>query len=587
MENVVSVSIKAVMANPDLMTGDNINALTGGHGGLTIATACAANCIATDILKGKDIMIKARNHPEIEADQVLRESIEIAKKAGAFAANAALLSASLLYFAGANARIGCPGGNRKLGASARMIAGAEKGGVLLIPAGKSTNKITAFPAVHAIYHAAMEGNLTSVKGEELPTLGPMYGHGPLAQDYVFPEICKNAARIGTEAMVKAQSGVGMKPNMIVSAILGTAATMEILHPDAELEVQQDGKWIMTDTSEMTGRFAANAINLPGKLHFRGTGEEMDSARLVGDLGLIFKDIGIPSVVGMLQFAEILASVEELGNFGAGVSGGPLCGPMPHQIGADCVIALRVLSQTKSPSKAMEAVRVNKEKFLDPETAMIAANTVARKAHSFYPGPVTEAIVEATEKVTLDAVESRVQQSYELLKTGHNISDVVKGFEDARKKKVETSASAMFSSMLGKDVQINILKMKTGARLPPNLTEYYGFDLDADVEVTIDKQKMLLRGLSQNIIPDMVIRGNNEYSNVLPLAAVPVIELMLSAHTIVNITAPCAVACALKIADPESAAYEAEKAAYITAAIPGTRSRARKVGELALQMINKM
>ena len=88
--------------------------------------------------------------------------------------------------------------------------------------------------------------------------------------------------------------------------------------------------------------------------------------------------------------------------------------------------------------------------------------------------------------------------------------------------------------------------------------------------------MLLRGLSQNIIPDIVIRGNREYAGVLPLAVMPVIELMMSAHTIVNITAPCAVACAMKITDPESAASEAEKAAYITAAIPGARSRARKV-----------
>ena len=586
MNKVVSTSIKAVMANPDLMTGDNINALIGGHGGLTIATACAANSIATDILKGKNIMITARNRPEIEADQVLNGSIEIAKKAGAFAANAALLSASLLYFAGANARMGCPGGNRKLGASARMIAGAEKGGVLLIPAGKSMNKITAFPAVHAIYHAAMEGKLTKVKGEDLPLLGPMYGHGSLAQDFVFPDICENAARIGTEAMVLAQSNLGMKPNMIVSAILGTAATMEILHPDADFEVKRDGKWVKTDTSEMTGRYAAHTIKLPDKLHFRGTGEELDSARIVGDLGLMFKDIGTPSVVGMLQFAEILASVEELGNFGAGVSGGPICGAMPHQIGADCVIALRVLSQTKSPSKAIEAVRVNKEKFLDPETANIAANTIARKAHSFYSGPVTEAIIKATEKVTHDAIEGKVKKSYELLKTGHSVSNVVKGFEDIRKKTVEASASTMFSGMLGKDVKIKIKKMKAGARLPPNLSEYYGFDLNADVELTIDKKKMLLRGLSQNIIPDIVIRGNKEYSSVLPLATIPVIELMMSAHTIVNITAPCVVACAMKIMNPESAAAEAEKAAYITAAIPGTRSRAKKVGELVLQMMNK-
>ena len=138
--------------------------------------------------------------------------------------------------------------------------------------------------------------------------------------------------------------------------------MEILHPDAEFEVERGGEWVKTDTVEMTGRCASHVINLPEKLHFRGTGEELDSARLVGDLGLMFKDIGTPSVVGMLQFAELLAGVEELGGFGGGESGGPICAAMPHQLGADCVVALRVLSQTKSTDKAVEAVRVNQGSF---------------------------------------------------------------------------------------------------------------------------------------------------------------------------------------------------------------------------------
>jgi hypothetical protein len=582
MEKEVSVSIEAVLSNPDLMTGDNISALVGGHGGLVVATASAANSIGNDILKGRDIMLRAKNRPELEVDSVLRNSINAAKGAGAIPANAALLSATLLYLAGTNARVGCPGANRKLGASARMISGADKGGVLLVPIGKSTNKITAFPAVHAIYHASMEGKLTKVKGSELPLLGPLYGHGSLSQDYVFPELCENAARIGTEAMINAQSGMGMMPNNFVSAILATAATMEILHPDAEFEVKKDGNWVTTDTSEMAGGAAAKTAKLPGKLHFKGTHEELGTARVIGDLGLMFKDIGTPTVVGMLAFAEIMGCLEESGS---GAGGGPLCAPMPHQIGADCAIVLRALSQTKSVEKAAELVKAGKATYLDPEMGMVAANTISRKIHGLNPGPVTQAIIDATSADTRRAVEKRAEESYKQLKSGKSVSEVVKSLDDGRVHVVEKSASKMFSAMLGKDVEIKVKKLAAGARMPADMVKYYGFDIDADVEVSIAGQKMLLKGVTQNIIPDIVIRGDKTYKDVLPLAAIPLLELCLSAHTIINLTVPTAVACAMKISTPEQAATDAEKAAYVTAAIPGTQPRARKVGELALRMMN--
>jgi len=583
MRKEISVSVEAVLSNPDLMTGDNINALTGGHGGLVIAMASAANCIGNDILKGKDIMLRAKNRPEIEVDEILRNAIGAAKGAGAIPANAALLSATLLYLAGTNARVGCPGANRKLGASARMIAGADKGGVLLIPLGKSTNKITAFPAVHAIYHAAMEGKLTKVKGADLPLLGPLYGHGSLSQDYVFPELCGNAARIGTEAMITAQSGMGMMPNPFISAVLATAATMEILHPDAEFEVMKDGKWVSTDTSEMTGEAAAKTAHLPEKLHFKGTNEELSTARVVGDLGLMFKDIGTPTVVGMLAFAEIMGCLAESGS---GAGGGPLCAPMPHQIGADCAVVLRAISQTKSVERAAELVKLNKMSYLDPEMGMVAANTISRKIHGINPGPVTQAIIDATNAETRKAVERRAEESYAQLKAGKSVGDVVKSLDDGRRMTVEGSASKMFSGMLGKEVKVKVVKLTSGARMPHEMMKYYGFDIDADVEVSIDGQKIMMSGITQKIIPDIVIRGDNTYKDLLPLAAIPLLELCLSAHTIINLTTPTAVACAMKLTTPENAATAAENASYVTAAIPGTQPRARKVGELAVKMMKK-
>jgi len=588
MEKVVSASIKAVLSSPDLMTADNISALTKGHGGLNIAAMCVANAIASELLEGRNIMMKALNLPEIEVDQVIRKGVEAAKLAGAIPANAALLTASLIYIAGANVRVGCPGGNRKLGASARMIAGADKGGVLLIPAGKSTNKITAFPALHAIHHAMMEGKLTKVQGATLPggVGGPLYGHGALAEDFVLPELTENIARIGTEAMLEAYSGMGMRLNPFMSAILATAATMELVHADAEFEVEHDGSWVKTDTAEMTGRVAARTAKLPEKLHIRGTDEEFDTARLIGDIGLMFKDIGTPTVVGILAFQEIFACFKESGTIGTGAGGGPMCPPLAHQGVTDSAIILRILAQTKSIGEGIKAVKKNKETFLDPELANVSSHTIARKAAQVMPGPITDAIIRATEKAALNAVTRRAEKTFGSLNRGQRLSEIVREFESERVREIETRTASFASQRMGKKIEIKVKKLCGGARRPSAFAKkYYGFDIDADVEITIEGKKVLLEGLSHKVIPDAVLNKKEELYNVISIAALPVLELSMSPHTIINIIVPVAVACAMKRANPEEAAREAEEAAYITASIPGTKSRAGKVGELALQMMS--
>jgi hypothetical protein len=571
------------------MTIDNISALAKGHGGLNIAVMCAANAIASEILEGRDFRIKPRNLPEIEADIVIRKGVEAAKLAGAVPANAALLTASLIYLAGSRARAGCPGGNRKLGASARMIAGADKGGVVLIPAGKSTNKITAFPAVHAIHHAMMEGRLTKVQGAKLPggVGGPFYGHGALGEDFVFPELTENIARIGTEAMLNGYSGMGMRPKPFISSILATAATMELLHPDAEFDVEQEGVWSKTDTTLMAGRAAANTVNFPETLHLRGTDEEFDTARLIGDLGLMFKDIGTPTVVGMIAFHEIFACFKESGILGTGGSGGPICGPQVHQGVADCVIILRVLAQTKSVNGGIQAVKKNKETYIDPEMAMVAGNTIARKADQVFTGPVTQAMIQATEKETLKAVTKRTKEAFESLSAGKSLADVVKDFEDKRVKTVEKGIASFFGQRIGKKVEVSIKKIQGGARRPDDFSrKYYGFDIDADVEIGIEGKKVLLEGFSHKVIPDAVINKNEEFLDVIPIASAAVHELMISPHTIINIIVPVAVACAMNKKKPKEAAQDAEKAAYITASIPGAKSRARKVGEITSKFMRE-
>jgi hypothetical protein len=113
---------------------------------------------------------------------------------------------------------------------------------------------------------------------------------------------------------------------------------------------------------------------------RGTNEEYASARLVGELGLMIKDIGGTSVIGMMAFVEMLAAFQEGVGIGAGFSGGPIMPPLGH-MSSDIVIAIRaLLTNDGDQDKAADIIReVKKNEWLDPEQAAFAANTIARKA----------------------------------------------------------------------------------------------------------------------------------------------------------------------------------------------------------------
>jgi hypothetical protein len=60
------------------------------------------------------------------------------------------------------------------------------------------------------------------------------------------------------------------------------------------------------------------------------------------------------------------------------------------------------------------------------------------------------------------------------------------------------------------------------------------------------------------------------------------ELTYASINILNIVVPAAVAVALNRHEPGEAAKIAERAAYITATIPGGLARARRIGEKVLE-----
>jgi len=95
-------------------------------------------------------------------------------------------------------------------------------------------------------------------------------------------------------MLTAYTNVGMPPSPILAAIFGVAGILEIVHPDSEVG-EYYGEFFKANSAYVAGVGAVEAAGLPEKLHIRGTGEEYDTAQLVGDLGVILKDIGGPSV----------------------------------------------------------------------------------------------------------------------------------------------------------------------------------------------------------------------------------------------------------------------------------------------------
>ncbi|OPY25488.1 MAG: hypothetical protein A4E28_03109 [Methanocella sp. PtaU1.Bin125] len=592
MEKEIYAAIMASASDVDMMTNDRIEALTKGHGMLNIAVTCVANTIAEEVLRGTSIMLTDHNVQRLPVDDVLTKAIRSAELAGADPANAALISATMCYMAGSNAQAGVPAGNRKLGAMARIIARVDRCGVISIPTPKVNNRISGYAAVKALYDAIFDNKISRIDGSILPLGvggGPLYGHGALGEDIGFPELAKNGAKAGTMGMLKAYANVGMPPSPIIAAIFGAAAILEIVHPDSEVG-EQYGQLFKTNSAYIAGQGAAEAAGLPKTLHIRGTGEEYDTARLVGDLGVILKDIGGPSVVGMIAFEEILSSFEESLAIGAGFSGGPLQPPLGH-MAADAVLAMKVLISTKGDvEKAADRLKDIKDKFwLEPEYAKIATNTIARKSEQVQRGPVTKAMILATDGARAKALRDRAEFAYRQLKEGKSLRETVRALDDEKVRGVEAACSAVFSGMMGKQITVKVTGYKGCARRKPNdfLQKYCGFDTDASVEATVDGQKVVLNGLSQKVIPDAVLTKNKDVLGAIPLAAVPVTELQLSGHTIINIIVPAAVAAAMGKLTPGAAAKEAIAGAYVSSAIPGGKPRAEEVAKRAVRIASEL
>jgi len=573
MNKEIIASIMAASSDLNLMTLDRIEACTKGHGALNMAVCCIANVVAEELQRGTDISVKFSDTIQIPVDQVLSRAITAGRDAGADPANAAMLSAVVLYMAGSNTQAGVPAGSRKLGGMARMIAGVDRCGVAVLPSIKRGNKVSGFAAVQAIYQAMAEGNLTEIEGKRLPKgLGPIFGHGALGEEIVIPEISKNAARIGTLAMLNAMSGAGMDPDPLSAALLGSAAALEIVHPDAWIP-NEEGEFFR-GAAYTVGRAAAEAANLPRVLHVFGTAEEFDAAKIVGDVGLILKDVGGVSLVGMVALQDILMIFTEA----------PFMLPqhsrsLAHH-GDEAILALKILQWCQFDfSRAVDILSKRGEDAFDPETTMVALNTVARKAEQIRRGPITKLMIAASEPIRTKALYDRARKASQELTADRSLADIVEGFDRERQVLVERRTSEQMTKAMGKQISIRILRMYS-RNTKGKLSKWWGIDGDADVEICIEGKTIVLERVVSEICTKVSKTGDPELTTQLFLASKPLRELMLGGNIILNITVPAAVAMIRGMGKAEDLAGIAEKAAYVTASIPGAKQKAAEVANLA-------
>jgi hypothetical protein len=575
-ERAVLATIAGATGNVDWLTSDRIEALTGGHGMLNLPVIAVADALAVELLRGADLDVKFANVAHQPIDDLLAKAIEAARSAGADSANAALLSAMLLYLGGARAQVGIPAGNRKLGASARMIAGVDRCGVAAIPTGKKNNKISGFPAVQAVYRAMTEGKLSPVSGRNVPLGvggGPIYGHSTLGEDIVFPAMAETGARIGTQAMLDALAGAGMPSAGFTAALFGAAAILEIIHPDAD--VREDyGPYGKVTSAFVAGSAAARTAGLPETLHVRLTGDAIATGKLIGDLGLILKDVGGPTVIGMMALDECMQVFEELARFSDP--------PLGH-LCADAVVAFKALLQEGATPRSVAAALLHArlESSIDPDTTVLSMNTVARKAQQVRRGPVSETLLLASEPGRMDALYRRAVAAYEALTAGKPLDEIVQQLDRERQATVEQRVSARMSKQLGKNMQVRLTRVAAGARRDSKMARrWLAFDADIDAQITVDGVTTELPGFVHDLVPKVARGERADLAWAITPVAYVVGELLVAGNSIVNVTVPTAMAAVLGLHTPAEAAEIAERAAYVSAGIPGAKARAESAATLA-------
>ena len=569
MEREIIATIMAAASKPDYLTVDKLDAGLGGWGAFNIGIWAAANVIAKEIQKGKKLKLEITDEAFTDVDEIAKKAVKKLMQCGADPANAGLAAATLLYWAGVNVQCGMPCPNRKLGAVARMAAGIPSGRVSSIPTEKQNNKISGFAATLAIYQALDKEHLAPYDSEILPlgAGGPIIGHSAIGEDHLFPKLGQKLAKIGTKAMIKTYLSVGMRPNKWFSALFGTAAALEIIHPDAYVG-EEFGQFMATRTPEIIAEAAVEISDLPEVIHIRGTNEELKTARVLGDLAIILKDSGTPTVVGMIMFSELCSIIQEGASIGAGRSGGPLVIPLHHWVTSP-TLALYLLGKGAEPNEIISVIKKTMDQYFLKDDATVATNILARKAESIENGPLTETIYRATEPGLTNALSKRAIYAYNQMKKGKTLEGLL---EDVQKSHIETIADAVaegMSNRLNKKIEyIKFTKIRPGSgrRTHKFAQRHFAFDAYIDVEVKIDDKIYELKNVLAKAAPEALLKSDKETLDAISAVALAIIELLCSGACSMDVVVCACMAAAMGM-DSEAAAEKALVVANVIIALP--------------------
>ena len=570
MKKEVLAAFRAATAQPDYLTTEKFDAILGGFGVFNMGVWAAANIIAKEIQKGKKINVGVSNERRTDMDDIAKKVVNILMECGADASNASLVGATLLYWAGSSVTAGIPAPNRKLGAVCRMAAGAPAGRVSNIPTEKLNNKISGFAAVRAIYEAMDKEVLAPWPGEITP-LGvagsPVTGHTRVGEDILFPQLAEKLVKIGVEAMMRSYNSVGIKPCRWMSSLLACAAALEILHPDAYVG-EEYGPFLKTRTPYVCGLAAVKVANMPEKIHIRGTGEKLETAKVVGDLAMILKDCGMPTVVGMIMFNEVCALIQEGPALGVGRSGGPLLLPLTHWC-TSASLSLYLLGKGMTEEEVTNTIRKTMDNFFQMEHAAVATNILARRANFIEQGPVTRTVMMATEPILVNSIYRRTIRAYNGIKGGKSIKEVTKEMEDQRIKDLCEGVAKLFSKALNRNIEyVKFYNVRPGAgrRTHKFALKFFAFDGYADVEVKVDGNVYTFENILAKTIPDALLANDKETLKLIECFAAGAVDLLNAGAVAMDVVVPACVGAAMGI-DPAEAVEQAAAGATISMSIP--------------------
>jgi len=326
--------------------------------------------------------------------------------------------------------------------------------------------------------------------------------------------------------MKAYESAGMRTCRWMSALLGTAAALEIIHPDAYVG-EEYGQFLITRTPEVIATAAVEEAGIPEVVHIRGTNEELKSSRVIGDLALILKDSGTPTVVGMIMFNEICSIIKEGAALGVGRAGGPLLLPLNHWVTAPS-LALYLLGKGATQDEIISLIREVMNDYFQTEDATVATNILARRAEFIERGPLTEAIIRATEPGLTNSITKRSLYAYEQMKSGKTLADLLEEVQKKHIKAIASSVANRMSKTLNKKIEyIKFKEVRPGAgrRTHKFAQRHFAFDAYINVEVKVNGKVFKWENLLAKVAPEALLKGDRETIDALAAVGMAVTELL--------------------------------------------------------------